>query len=55
MAVFSLLYIPQNAGFCILTPSRSQVGVRIRFFVFLCLNMEGLTYYGDIRVPFKVL
>ena len=54
MAVFSLLYIPQNAGFCILTPSHSQVGVRIRFFVFPCVN-GGLTYYGDIRVPFKVL
>ena len=41
---------PQNAVSRILTPSRSQVGVRICFSVFHC-KYGGLTYYRDNKIP----
>ena len=45
---------PQNAGFCILTPSCLLGGCPHSLFCHP-LHNEGSTYYEDIRVPFKVM
>lgn len=52
--VLYLLYVPPNAGSCILTPSCLLGGCPHSLFCHP-LHNEGSTYYEDIRVPFKVM